>query len=105
MTKPIPDRAEVPLEYPEKLSIGTFDRSSRFDAHLDEKGLSLVLERTGDLDARKSVHLHLNFELLAEILRDIARTVAKMPREESTHYTSLKQAAHDLQTAFAHRKA
>lgn len=105
MTKPIPDRAEVALEYPEKLYIGTFDRSSRFDAHLDETGLSLVLERTGDLDTRKSVHLHLNFELLAEILRDIARTVAKIPREESAHYGSLKKAAHDLQTAFAHRKA
>ncbi len=105
MTKPIPDRAEVALEYPEKLYIGTFERSSRFDAHLDEKGLSLVLERTGDADTRKSVHLHLNFELLAEILRDIARTVATIPREDAAHYASLKNAAQELQAAFAHRKA
>ena len=33
MTKPIPDKAEVALEYPDKLYIGTFERSSRFDAH------------------------------------------------------------------------
>ncbi len=104
MTKPIPDKAEVALEYPEKLYIGTFDRSSRFDAHLDDKGLSLVLERTGDADTRKSVHLHLNFELLAEILRDIAQTVAKIPREDTAHYTSLRNAARDLQAALAHRK-
>jgi hypothetical protein len=38
MTKPIPDKAEVALEYPDKFYIGTFERSSRFDAHLDENG-------------------------------------------------------------------
>ena len=47
MTKPIPDKAEVALDYPDKLYIGTFERSSRFDAHLDETGISLSLERTG----------------------------------------------------------
>jgi hypothetical protein len=36
MTKPIPDKAEVALEYPDKLYIGTFERTARFDAHLDE---------------------------------------------------------------------
>ncbi len=34
MTKPIPDKAEVALEYPDKLYIGTFERTARFDAHL-----------------------------------------------------------------------
>jgi hypothetical protein len=29
MTKPIPDKAEVALELPDKLYIGTFERSSR----------------------------------------------------------------------------
>ena len=104
MTKPIPDKAEVALEYPEKLYIGTFDRSSRFDAHLDEKGLALTLERTGDADTRKSVHLHLNFELLAEILRDIARTVAKIPVDDAVHYASLKSAARALQSALTRAK-
>ena len=28
MTKPIPDKAEIALEYPDKLYIGTFERSS-----------------------------------------------------------------------------
>jgi hypothetical protein len=64
MTKPLPDKAEVPLEYPDKLYIGTFDRTSRFDAHLDATGLSLNLERTGASDTRKTVHLHLNYGLL-----------------------------------------
>ena len=34
MTKPIPDKAEIALEYPDKLYVGTFERSSRFEAHL-----------------------------------------------------------------------
>lgn len=53
MTKPLPDRAEVALEYPEKLYIGTF---SRFEAHLDTTGLSFTLERIGDTDIRKTLH-------------------------------------------------
>jgi len=31
MTKPIPDKAEIALEYPDKLYVGTFERSSRFE--------------------------------------------------------------------------
>ena len=30
MTKPIPDKAEIALEYPDKLYIGTFERTARF---------------------------------------------------------------------------
>ena len=30
MTKPIPDKAEVALEYPDKLYIGTFERNVAF---------------------------------------------------------------------------
>jgi hypothetical protein len=101
MTKPLPDKAEVALEYPDKLYIGTFDRSSRFDAHLDATGLSLVLERTGDSNTRKSVHLHLNYELFAEILRDVAATVARIPAEEISHREHLADAAAALQRALA----
>ena len=32
MTKPITDKAEIALEYPDKLYVGTFDRSSQFEA-------------------------------------------------------------------------
>ena len=46
MTRPIPDKAEVALELPDKLYIGTFERSARFDAHLDQTGVSLTLHRT-----------------------------------------------------------
>ena len=103
MTKPLPAKAEVALEYPDKLYIGTFDRNSRFEAHLDGTGLALVLERTGDADTRKSVHMHLNFELFAEILHDVARTVAKIPADDVVHHASLTAAAAALHKALAHR--
>ena len=57
MTKPVPDKAEVALEYPDKLYIGTFERTARFDAHLDAAGISLSLYRTGSADDRKSVRM------------------------------------------------
>jgi hypothetical protein len=44
MTKPITDKAEVAVEYPDKLYIGTFAHTARFDAHIDRTGISLTLE-------------------------------------------------------------
>ena len=45
MNKPVPDKAEVAIEYPDKLYIGTFEHSSRFDAHFDEHGISRTAMR------------------------------------------------------------
>ena len=99
MTKPLPDKAEVALEYPDKLYIGTFDRTSRFDAHLDATGLSLNLERTGASDTRKTVHLHLNYGLLAEILNEVAGTVTKLPAQDIEHREALIDATAALHMA------
>jgi hypothetical protein len=99
MTKPIPDKAEVALEYPDKLYIGTFQNSSRFDAHLDETGVSLTLDKKGDADTRKSVHMHFHYALFAEILGDLAKTVAVMPPQDEVHREALRTAAEALYRA------
>ena len=99
MTKPIADKAEVALEYPDKFYVGTFDRSSRFEAHLDPTGIALVLERTGSEDVRKSIHMHLNFGLFADILRDLASTVGRIPKDDITHRDALTQAVAELHAA------
>jgi|SRR5438445_600538 len=96
MTRPIPDKAEVALEYPDKFYVGTFDRTSRFDAHLDATGLSLVLERPGEENVRKSIHMHLNYDLFAQILQDLAATAAAMSPDDMTHRAALKKAAQAL---------
>jgi hypothetical protein len=74
MTKSVADKAEIALEYPDKLYVGTFEHSSRFEAHLDPTGLALILERPGAEDVRKSIHMHINFGLFASILSELAST-------------------------------
>src|ERR1700694_941420 len=93
MSKPIPDKAEVAVEYPDKLYIGTFAQTARFDAHLDEAGISLSLHRMGAEDVRKSVRMHFHFALFAEILRDLATTVKAVPPDDIAHRTALRDAA------------
>ena len=96
MTKPIPDKAEVAIEYPDKLYIGTFEQSARFDAHLDEAGISLSLHRQGDAGSRKSVRMHFHYMLFAEILHDLAKTAAALPPADISHREALRDAAKAL---------
>jgi hypothetical protein len=99
MTKPITDKAEVAVEYPDKLYIGTFERTARFDAHLDETGISLSLHRTGADDVRKSVRMHFHYGLFADILRDLAKTVSSLPASDLAHRADLRDAAQALHSA------
>src|SRR5262245_6716525 len=104
MTRPIPDKAEVALELPDKLYIGTFERSARFDAHLDQAGVSLTLHRLGDADTRKSVRMHFHYGLFADILSDLAATVSAMPPDDANHREALRAAAASLYRALAPAK-
>jgi hypothetical protein len=99
MSKPISDKAEVAVEYPDKLYIGTFAHSARFDAHLDQTGIALTLELPGPEDQRKSVHMHFHYALFAEILNDLAQTVAALPTDDLQHRESLRDAAKALYRA------
>jgi hypothetical protein len=96
MTKPIPDKAEVALEYPDKLYIGTFERTARFDAHLDQTGISLSLERRGGADERKTICMHFHYGLFAEILRDLAKTASAVESGHMPHRDELREAAKEL---------
>ena len=99
MTKPIPDKAEVVLEYPDKFYSGTFERSSRFDAHMDDTGISLLLDRSGDAETRKSIHMHIHYTLFADILRDLAKTVFAMPPGDAAHRQALREGVKALHDA------
>jgi hypothetical protein len=99
MTKPISDKAEVAVEYPDKLYIGTFAHTARFDAHLDQTGISLTLELPGPEEQRKSVRMHFHHALFADILRDLAKTVAALPAEDVLHRESLRESAKALYEA------
>ena len=101
MTKSVPDKAEVAVEYPDKLYIGTFERSSRFDAHLDETGISLSLHRSGAEDVRNPFVCTFDYALFAEILRELAKTVTALPATDVTHREALRDAAKTLYLALA----
>jgi len=99
MSKPIPDKAEVALEYPDKFYVGTFEHTSRFEAHLDPLGLALILERPGAEDVRKSVHMHVSFGLLAGILRELASSIDRIPKDDVAHRAQLAEAVAELHAA------
>jgi hypothetical protein len=99
MTKPVPDKAEIALEYPEKLYVGTFERSSRFEAHLDSKGFALILDRSGEEADRRSIHMHINYGLLASILSDLALSVNRIPKDDIVHRDQLARAVAELHRA------
>ena len=99
MTRPVPDKAEIALEYPDKFYVGTFEHSSRFEAHLDPTGFALVLERPGAEDVRKSIHMHVSFGLLAGILDELAASVDRIPKDDIAHRDQLAQALDRLHRA------
>lgn len=103
MSKPVPDKAEVAIEYPDKLYIGTFERAARFDAHLDRTGIALTLHR-GSGDDRKSVRMHFDYGLFAEILRDLAASIPSTPPDDHNHRAQLAAAARSLLAALGHAK-
>ena len=102
MTKPISDKAEVAVEYPDKLYIGTFAHTARFDAHLDQSGIALTLELPGPDEQRKSVHMHFHYALFAEILRDLAKTTA-LPPQDILHREALRDLAKALYLSLQRR--
>jgi hypothetical protein len=95
----VPDKAEIALEYPEKLYVGTFECSSRFEAHLDSTGFALILDRLGDEEARRSIHMHINYGLFASILSELASTVSRIPKDDIVHREQLARAAAELHRA------
>jgi hypothetical protein len=97
--KPIPDKAEVVLEYPDKFYSGTFERSSHYEAHFDEGGIALALSRGGSDSERRSVRLHVHYGLFAEVLEELAKTVAAIPPADDSHRDTLARAAAALATA------
>ena len=66
--------------------LATFERSSKFDAHLDRTGIALTLERPGTEDIRKSIHMHINFGLFAYILRELTLMVGCIRKNDVLHH-------------------
>ena len=83
MSKPILDKAEVAIDFPDKFYHGTFSHSSRYEVNLDEDGVHISLDRQGDETRHVSFHIH--HQLFAGILNSIADQIDrkhKLPDHE-----------------------
>ena len=84
---PIPDKAEVSIDFPDKFYIGSFPRDAKFDARAENDGLFIKLTRTGE--NRRQVEIHLHHQLLADILSEWAVSLANEPPMQENHRETL----------------
>jgi hypothetical protein len=96
---PITDKAEVSVEFPEKVYIGEFGRQSQFDATAAEDSVAIRLVRPGD-DRREAV-IHLHYGLLADILAELAGALSRRQPLDEVHRTALQEAVQRLGAALA----
>ena len=80
---PISDKAEVSVDFPDKAYIGSFGRHSQFDAYAEDDSIAVRLVRPGD-DRREAV-MHLHYGLLADILVELAKSLASRPEPDEQH--------------------
>src|SRR6266436_4484709 len=91
---PIIDKAEVSVDFPDKAEIGSVGRHSQFDAYADADSVAVRLVRPGE-DRREAV-MHLHYGLLAEILAELARSLASRDPLDEQHRHELSEAAKQL---------
>jgi hypothetical protein len=91
---PIADKAEVSVDFPDKAYIGSFGRHSQFDAYADTDSVAIRLVRPGE-DHREAV-MHLHYGLLADILTELATSLAARHPLDVQHRTELREAVKRL---------
>jgi hypothetical protein len=99
---PIIDKAEVSVDFPDKAYIGSFTRHSQFDAYAEAEDVAIRLVRPGE-DRREAV-IHLHYGLLAEILAELARSLAARPPLDEAHREELAEAVKRLAVSLEPRE-
>ena len=98
---PISDKAEVSVDFPDKAYIGSFGRHSQFDAYADDDSVAVRLVRPWE-DRREAV-MHLHYGLLADILVELAKSLASRDQLDERHRSELNEAAKQLCASLAPR--
>jgi hypothetical protein len=93
----ITDKAEVAIDFPDKVYMGSFGRDCSFDAHADAEGMTIRLVRTSGEKREADIHLH-HF-LFAGILADLAQSLDGIEPIDETHRQPLLAAARRLAAA------
>ena len=96
-THPIPDKAEVSIDFPDKFYTGSFPRDAKFEARAEGDGLFIKLTRIGE--NRRQVEIHLHHQLLADILSEWAASMANEPPMQKDHRERLLTALAQIEDA------
>lgn len=96
-THPIPDKAEVSIDFPDKFYMGSFPRDAKFEARAEDDGLFIKLTRLGE--NRRQVEIHLHHQLLADILSEWAVSLANEPPMQEDHRETLLAALAQVEDA------
>lgn len=95
--KPIEDRVEVSIDFPDKFYRGAFEGESRYDAQAEGDGLVMHFERGGD--EKRSVAIHLHHNVLAGVLTAWAESLKDAKPVDERHATELKSALRAVEKA------
>lgn len=95
--KPIADKAEVSIDFPDKTYMGAFGHESSFEARAEPDDLLIRLVRKGE--HRRVVEFHLHYRLLADIIDELANSIAAQVPIGDPHRAPLAAAASALAAA------
>ncbi len=99
MIKPITDKAEVSIDFPNKHYMGSFTRHSAFDVKADAEGIHIHLDhRSGE---KRKVGFHVHYFLLADMLKAMAEAIESVDDLDPLHQQRLAKASEQLREALA----
>ena len=94
MSVPIPDKAQVSIDFPHKFYMGSFGRESRFDVTADGEGVHIHLDRPGD--ERRHVGFHLHHSMLVGILNAMGDALSEVDSLKTHQRKALREAVAHL---------
>ena len=101
MAKPIIDKAEVSIDFPDKFYHGSFGRSSSFDVKVDSDGYHISLDRPGE--EHRHVSFHLQHHLFGNILDAIAEQISDESEISTDDIALLEEALSNLSNSVRER--
>ena len=101
-TKPITDKAEVSIDFPDKFYMGSFGRESLLEVTADDQGAHITLERKGEQSRRVAFHLH--HYLLADLIEALGQEIAAAKAPDEVHRDRLERAVQTLAKAVRPRR-
>ena len=94
MSDPIPDKAQVSIDFPHQFYTGSFGRESRFDVTADLQGVQIHLDRPGE--ERRHVGFHLHHSTLVGILNAMADALSEVDGLDAHQCKALREAVTHL---------